>query len=160
MSTEAAQENTTAAATGTVKTSIQEFTDGDFKGFKYTTPEYTTEQAIATLGTDVVAALINAQLLARIRTKVKNDLPKNLKPDQLPGILAQLKTRYADGVLFSAQEALEWRPNVRDLTPNQLFKKAKELFEQANSEPDTAKKTALINEAQSYLAKMAEAMQG
>lgn len=150
---------------------LNEFEEGDFKGFKYTTPVHNitgrsttltvdeaTKAAIETYGESTVLALLDGQILGRIRTKVKNGLPKGLKPHELSVEQQKLLTLHPDGVLFDATAASAWRPDVRELSPNQLFKKAKEAFNDANKETDLTKKMALMQKGQQYLLEMSKAL--
>lgn len=119
----------TATNNEPIKFETNEFEEGDFKGFKFISPEYgNVSKAVETYGEAVVLSLLNAQITARIRTKVKNGLPKNLKPQELAAKQQELLQKYPGGVLFSTEDAEKWRPDVRELSPNQLFKKAKEAF--------------------------------
>jgi hypothetical protein len=154
-------EDTTAVATEEVNTppttpvvfETSEFVDGDWKGFKFVSPTFNgvdgINAAVEMYGADVVASLISNQTQARIRTKVKNGLPKGLKPDEMRKERDSRIQAHPDGVLFSQSQAAEWRPDVRELSPNQLFKKAKEAFAEGK-----------IDEGQALLAKMAEVMKG
>lgn len=148
-------ENPTAEVAGKapVTFEVEEFRDGPFKGFKFTHPEYNSLGAtVDAFGEATILALINSGVLARIRTKVKNSLPKDLKPAEIASKQAELLTKYPTGVLFSEEDAGKWRPEVRELTPNQLFKRAKEQF--ALGTPDG------LAEGQRLLLEMAKSMQG
>jgi hypothetical protein len=152
---------------------VCEFEDGDYKGFKYNVPSHNItgrkspldvdegmRTAIERYGEATVLSMFDAQVLSRIRTKVKNGLEKNLKPAELVAEHTKLLTKHPDGILFSEQDALNWKPEIRDLSPNQLFKKAKEAFNNASTEPDPIKRASLLAEGQKLLLQMGAAMQG
>jgi len=149
-----------------------EFVDGDYKGFKYTVPVHNitgrkttltvdegVAKAIERYGEATVLLLMDSQILGRIRTKVKNGLPKNQKPAELAAEHAKLLQKHPDGMLFSAEEATNWKPEMRELSPNQLYKKAKEAFQQAGTETDPNKRAELLVLGQKYLMDMGTALQ-
>lgn len=139
------------AAVPPVEYETKEFSEGAFKGFKFVVPQYNNlDAAIEIYSADVILSLFNTQIASRIRTKVTNDLPetKNLKPNELSSLTAsRLTATGGTGVLFTETQAKEWRPDVRDLTPKQLFKKASELFKEGK-----------VAEGQAMLLKMQEMM--
>lgn len=150
---------------------INEFVDGEYKGFKYTTPVHNVtgrkvtmevdegiKTAIDRYGEGVVLNLFDSSVLGRIRTKVKNGLPKSLKPAELAAKHQELLQKYPGGVLFTEQEATTWKPDVRELSPNQLFKKAREAFSDAAKETDMAKKMELMAKGQQYLVEMGKVL--
>lgn len=138
---------------------VNEFEEGDFKGFKFTVPEFNTmEAAVETYGADKVLSLLNTQINARIRTKVKNGLPKNLKPVDLAAKHAELLAKHTGGILFSEKEASEWRPEVRELSPNQLFKKAKDAYKKANETTDPAERAKLLAEGNALIIQAGQAL--
>jgi len=108
---------------------VNEFIDGDFKGLKFQTPVFDTlDSLVNSYGEECILSLVNQQIQARIRTKVKNSLPKNLKPDDTRQFMENTLSRHPDGIVFSEQQASEWKPDARELTANKLFKMAKEAF--------------------------------
>lgn len=136
-----------------VEFELNEFQDGDWKGFKFVAPAYNSlDAAIETYGADKVLSLLNTQIDSRIRTKVKNGLKiyGNLKGSELVAKQTELASKNS-GILFTQDEAAAWRPEVRELSPNQLFKKAKEAFVSAQKETDPLKKMAFMREGQNLL---------
>lgn len=127
---------------------VSEFSEGDAKGFKYTHPEYATAaDAEAVYGKDVVANLVNVAIQGRIRTKVKNDLGlSKMKPIEVQPFL-QKKLTATGGILFTETDAKEWRPDVRELSPKQLFKQANALLKEGK-----------VTEAMAAFAKMQRLM--
>lgn len=99
------------------------------KGFKFTYPEFpTVEDAIELYGVDDTLKVINSAIAARIRTKAKNDLGFNgLKPNEINERKAALAAKYTDFVVFNEDDATKWRPDVREITPNQIMNQIKEL---------------------------------
>lgn len=149
---------------------VEEFEEGDFKGFKFNSPQYNGNEglteAISTYGLNTVLSVFNAAITARIRTKVKNSLPKNIKPNELLAKQKELVTKYPDSVLFSEDDAKKWRPELRELTPNQLFKKSKAAFEEiakdlaaGTLQAGTAQHVARVQEATNYLMDIAKLQQ-
>lgn len=149
-----------------------EFEDGSWQGFKYTVPRHNitgrkitievdegVKAAVERYGEAILLSMFDAQVLARIRTKVKNGLPKNLKPAEEAAKQQELLQKHPDAVLFSEEEAIAWRPDIRELSPNQLFKKAKEAFNEAGKESDPIKKMEFMAKGQQYLVEMGKALQ-
>jgi len=153
---------TTAPANGNVvpiEFEVNEFKEGDFKGFKFTVPVFNTlDAAIETYGSEKVLSLLNTQVDARIRTKVKNGLPKELTGSALAAKTAELLQKHAGGILFTQADAEAWRPEVRELSPNQLFKKAKEAFAEANKEQNPEARAALLMKGQNLLIEAGKAL--
>jgi hypothetical protein len=142
-----------------VEFEVNEFKEGDFKGFKFTVPVFNTLDAVVgTYGQDKVLSLLNTQIDARIRTKVKNGLPKELTGTALAAKQAELMQKHVGGLLFTQDDAASWRPEVRELSPNQLFKKAKESFAEANKTQDPALKAELMVKGQNFLIEAGKAM--
>jgi len=138
---------------------VNEFKEGDFKGFKFTVPVFNTlDAAITTYGAEKVLSLLNTQVDARIRTKVKNGLPKELTGSALAAKTAELLQKHPGGVLFTQTDAEAWRPEVRELSPNQLFKKAKEAFAEANKEQNPEARAALLQKGQQFLIEAGKAL--
>ncbi len=79
----------------------QAYTDGDWKGFKFTVKQFdNVQEIIEGLGEDNVLALVNQQVSSRIRAKVKNGLPKGLSGDELANAQQRLVQKHPDNVLF------------------------------------------------------------
>lgn len=166
-----ATEGSAATNGSPISFEVNEFEEGEYKGFKYTTPVHNitgrttsltvdegTKTAIERYGEATLLALFDAQVLGRIRTKVKNGLRKGLKPAELAAEHQSMMQKHPDGILFSEQEALAWKPDVRELSPNQLFKKAKEYFNEAGKETDMAKKVELMQKGQQCLVEMGKVL--
>jgi len=159
MSDITAPSNATTNGKPPVEYEVSEFEEGDFKGFKFTHPTFNTLAAVAEVyGEEKALSLINVQVQARIRTKVKNGLPKDIKPIDLPRTQQELLTKNPGGILFTQEAAASWRPEVRELSPNQLFKRAKEAFAEASTEADPEKKMALMAKGQQFLVEMGKVM--
>ena len=73
---------------------------------------------------------------------------------------ASLTTKHPDMVLFNESDATSWKPDIRELSPNQLYKKAKEAFSEAGKETDPQKKAVLLAQGQAFLIQMGTALQG
>lgn len=154
----ASEQAATPQSVAPINFEVNEFEDGDWKGFKFVSPEFTSiDAAIQQYGADKVLSLFNAQVNSRIRTKVKNALPKNLKGSELAQKQAELLSKNS-GVLFTEAEANTWRPEVRELSPNQLFKQAKEAFAEMQKELDPAKKMELMQKGQALMLEAAKAL--
>lgn len=128
---------------------VKEFSEGVFKGFKYTVPVFNElDAAVKAFGEDTILSLFNTQAAARIRTKVTNDLPdtKKLKESEVASVVAS-RLAATQGMLYTEVQAKDWKPEVRELTPKQLFKKAQELF-----------KAGDVIAGQAMLVKMSERM--
>ena len=126
----------------------QTYKDGDWKGFKFTVKQFDSiVEAAEGLGEDNVLSLVNQQVASRIRSKVKNGLPKGLGGDDLVNAQQRLMDKHPDGVLFSADDANGWRPDQRAEPPTALFKQAKEAFKTG----DTAKGAELLTRMQELL---------
>ena len=127
----------------------QTYKDGDWKGFKFSVKQFdSTVEAVEGLGEDNVLALVNQQVASRIRSKVKNGLPKGLSGDDLANSQQRLLDKHPDGVLFSKEDADKWKPAARDLTPNALFKQAQAAF----ASGDTDKGTDLLRQMKELMA--------
>lgn len=132
---------------------VEEFQDGAAKGFKYTVPNFNTiEKAVELYGESRVLGLLNGQILARIRTKVKNDLGlSDMKPLEV-GPFLQKKLAATNGILFTEADANEWRPDVRELSPGGMVKKITELL-QSGKQADAV---ALAAKLQRVMAELCE----
>ena len=126
----------------------QTYKDGDWKGFKFSVKQFdSTVEAVEGLGEDNVLALVNQQVASRIRSKVKNGLPKGLSGDDLANSQQRLLDKHPDGVLFSADDANAWRPDQRAETAPALFKQAKDAFKAGA----TAKGAELLTRMQALM---------
>lgn len=134
---------------------ISEFSEGDAKGFRYTHPVYAnTSVAAEILGEEVVMNLLNTAIQGRIRTKVKNDLGlSKIKAVEVRPYLDK-KLATTGGLLFAESDAKDWRPDVRELTPKQLFKRANELAKKG----DIVGATALFQKMQKAMLEQADAV--
>ncbi len=143
-----------------VEYEVNEFEAGPIKGYKYTYPSFNDiTAAVETYGAEKVLSLLNTQIIGRIRTKVVNAHPtKDLKPAEIAKFQQDLLAKHPGGLLFTQDEATAWRPEVRELSPNQLFKRAKEMFAEASSETDPAKKMELMTKGQQFLVEMGKVM--
>jgi hypothetical protein len=129
--------------------SVQEYKDGDWKGFRFTVKEFdSAAEAVDSIGENNVLALLNQQVASRIRAKVKNSLPKGLSGDDLLTAQSRYQEKHPDGVLFSKEDADKWKPDARDLTPNALFKQAQAAF----AAGDTDKGTDLLRQMKELMA--------
>jgi hypothetical protein len=127
----------------------QEYKDGDWKGFKFAVKQFdSSAEAVEHIGEDNILALLNQQVASRIRAKVKNSLPKGLTGGELESAKQRLAEKHTDGVLFSNEDADNWRPDQRELTPTALFKLAKEAFKSG----DHAKGAELLTQMQALMA--------
>jgi hypothetical protein len=107
----------------------QTYKDGDWKGFRFTVKQFdNTAEVVESLGEDNVLALCNQQIASRIRAKVKNSLPKGLSGGELASHQQRLADKHSDSILFSEDDANNWRPDQREVTPTALFKQATAAF--------------------------------
>ncbi len=111
------------------------------KGFKFVYPEFpSVADAITLYGEDDTLKVINSAIAARIRTKAKNDLGFNgLKPNEINERKAALAAKYTDFVVFNEDDATKWRPDVREVTPNQIMNQIKELNGDTTLTPEQKK---------------------
>lgn len=163
--------NTTPTNGEAITLELQEFQEGDFKGFKYAVPSHNVvgrkvtmevdegvAKALERYGDTTLLRLFDDQVMSRLRTKVKNALPKGLNATELAAKRTEILAKHPDGILLTSEEALAWRPDRGELSPNQLFKRAKDAFTQAAQETDPAKKMELLAKGQQYLVDMGKAM--
>ena len=116
-----------------------EYKDGDYAGFKFVHPEFeSTAESVERYGEALILGLINQQVASRVRAKVKNGLPKNLGADDLRIHIERLRQQKPDGILFTQQDADNWRPDQRALTADRLFKMAKEAFKKGDMDTGSA----------------------
>ena len=124
----------------------EKYVDGDFKGLKFFVPVFEKlSEAVESYTEATVLALLNQQVQSRLRTKVKNSLPKNLPTSQLERYKEELYHKHPDGCVFSVEECKGWHPTVRGLSARKLFmmsqaavalgnfEEAKELMEQCKA---------------------------
>ena len=124
----------------------EKYVDGDFKGLKFFVPVFEKlSEAVESYTEATVLALLNQQVQSRLRTKVKNSLPKNLPTSQLERYKEELYRKHPDGCVFSAEDCKSWHPTVRGLSARKLFMmsqaavakgdldEAKELMEQCKA---------------------------
>jgi len=124
----------------------EKYVDGDFKGLKFFVPVFEKlSEAVESYTEATVLALLNQQVQSRLRTKVKNSLPKNLPTSQLERYKDELYRKHPDGCVFSVEDCKSWHPTVRGLSARKLFmmsqaavakgdlEEAKELMEQCKA---------------------------
>ena len=124
----------------------EKYVDGDFKGLKFFVPVFEKlSEAVESYTEATVLALLNQQIQSRLRTKVKNSLPKNLPTSQLERYKDELYRKHPDGCVFSVEDCKSRHPTVRGLSARKLFmmsqaavakgdlEEAKELMEQCKA---------------------------
>ena len=124
----------------------EKYVDGDFKGLKFFVPVFEKlSEAVESYTEATVLALLNQQIQSRLRTKVKNSLPKNLPTSQLERYKDELYRKHPDGCVFSDEDCKGWHPTIRGLSARKLFmmsqaamakgdlEQAKELMEQCKA---------------------------
>ena len=124
----------------------EKYVDGDFKGLKFFVPVFEKlSEAVESYTEATVLALLNQQVQSRLRTKVKNSLPKNLPTSQLERYKDELYRKHPEGCVFSIEDCKSWHPTVRGLSARKLFlmsqaavakgdlEEAKELMEQCKA---------------------------
>lgn len=124
----------------------EKYVDGDFKGLKFFVPVFEKlSEAVESYTEATVLALLNQQIQSRLRTKVKNSLPKNLPTSQLERYKDELYREHPDGCVFSAEDCKGWHPTIRGLSARKLFmmsqaavakgdvEEARELMEQCKA---------------------------
>jgi len=124
----------------------EKYIDGDFKGLKFFVPVFEKlSEAVESYTEATVLALLNQQIQSRLRTKVKNSLPKNLPTSQLERYKDELYRKHPEGCVFSVEDCKSWHPTVRGLSARKLFlmsqaavakgdlEEAKELMEQCKA---------------------------
>jgi|TARA_R110001583_G_scaffold15517_2_gene63893 hypothetical protein len=124
----------------------EKYVDGDFKGLKFFVPVFEKlSEAVESYTEATVLALLNQQVQSRLRTKVKNSLPKNLPTSQLERYKDELYRKHPEGCVFSVEDCKSWHPTVRGLSARKLFlmsqaavakgdlEEAKELMEQCKA---------------------------
>lgn len=139
---------------------VQEFEgeNSPAKGFKFQAPVFTADQAgldaaVAHYGLEDTMKVLGSAIISRIRTKVKNDLGFNgLKPAEITNRKQTLATNYPDFIVFDEAKAAAWKPDVREITPNQIMKQIKEL--NGDTTLDAPTKAARLGELVQQLAKV------
>ena len=114
------------------------FIDGDFKGIKFYVPVFERlQEAVDAYTEPTVLALLNQQVQSRLRTKVKNSLPKNLPTSQLERYKDELYRKSPDSCIFSKEDCYNWHPTIKELSARKLFILSQEAM--AKGETDKAK---------------------
>jgi len=118
---------------------IQEkFVEGDFKGVKFFVPVFEKlREAVDAYTEPTILALLNQQVQSRLRTKVKNSLPKNLPTSQLERYKDELYRKHPDGCIFSIDDCQNWHPTIKELSAKKLFALSQEAM--AKGETDKAR---------------------
>lgn len=155
MSDETNQSETVTSALPPVTTEVLEFRkESACEGFKYTVPNYNTVSAAqAAFGDEALLNLLNNEVANRISMKAKaaagfNQLatvPAAQKVAKKAELRTALTNRFPDGIIYSADDALGYRPNTRELTFNQVGKKVTKLMAEGK-----------IDEAMQWIEKMKE----
>lgn len=92
----------------------ESFHEGPWNGFKFYVPQFpSVDKAVAHLGGDTVLDTLNQAAGTRIRQAVKNGLIKNASAETLKAEQAKVLAN-SQGVLFSKEDAVKWRPSFRD----------------------------------------------
>tara|TARA_R110000868_G_scaffold39869_4_gene138437 strand:- start:14655 stop:15134 length:480 start_codon:yes stop_codon:yes gene_type:complete len=114
---------------------------GDAEQFSYTTKVYPTiEIAIEDLGQDVALDVLNAEVAARIGMRARNaagftklaEAPAANRASVKNELLAHLLSKYPSKVIFSEDDARNWKPGVRELTLTGIQKKINEAYKSGN----------------------------
>lgn len=126
-----------------------EFREGDFAGFKFNAIQFgSLEAAVGHYSPELVLAMVNTAIAGRIRSKVKNDLPKNLKGEDLKQYQAKLLSQHSNGVLFSQEQAFNYKPDQREIeSPTRLFKEANKALQEAKNREEAARAIAMLTKA-------------
>ena len=113
----------------------EKYVDGDFKGLKFFVPVFEKlSEAVESYTEATVLALLNQQIQSRLRTKVKNSLPKNLPTSQLERYKDELYRKHPDGCVFSAEDCESWHPTIRGLSARKLFMMSQAAVAKGNVE--------------------------
>lgn len=132
-----AAENTESPAQEPVSYKEEVFQEGDWSGFRFYTPVFAStkggaDAAIAHYGLENIVGMLNAQISSRLRSKVKNGLPKNLKGVELDKYKAEKLRSNVGGVLLSKEQALAWKPDAREESSTSVFKEIKDAIKAGN----------------------------
>lgn len=113
----------------TFKQATFEGEDSPAKGFKFVYPEFAnTQEIIDFYGEEDTVKVFNAAIQGRIRTKAKNDLGFNgLNQQKTNERRADLAARHTDFIIFTEQDATNWRPDVREETSNMISREIKKV---------------------------------
>jgi hypothetical protein len=134
----------------TYKEQVFEGDQSPAKGFKFMVPEFSTIAGyVEHYGEEDALKVVNSAIAMRIRTKVKNDLGFiGLKPVEITERKTTLAAKYPDFIVFNDTDAAKWRPEVREVTPNQIMQKIKDLSADTTLSPEEkkAKMEALVLE--------------
>ena len=116
----------------------EKFVEGDFKGIKFYVPVFEKlSEAVEAYTEPTILALLNQQVQSRLRTKVKNSLPKNLPTSQLERYKDELFRKHPDGGIFTQSGCDNWHPTTKELSAKKLFVLSQEAM--AKGETDKAK---------------------
>jgi len=116
----------------------EKFVEGDFKGVKFYVPVFEKlSEAVEAYTEPTILALLNQQVQSRLRTKVKNSLPKNLPTSQLERYKDELFRKHPDSCIFSQTDCQGWHPTTKELSAKKLFVLSQEAM--AKGETDKAK---------------------
>tara|TARA_R100000656_G_scaffold123490_1_gene100120 strand:- start:878 stop:1279 length:402 start_codon:yes stop_codon:yes gene_type:complete len=129
-----------------MKHNQEKFVEGDFKGLKFFVPVFEKlSEAVDAYTEPTILALLNQQVQSRLRTKVKNSLPKNLPTSQLERYKDELCRKHPDNCIFSVEDCQSWHPTTKQLSARKLFlmsqaavakgnlEEARELMEQCKA---------------------------
>ena len=117
---------------------LEIFIDGDFRKISFYVPVFEKlSDAVEAYTEPTVLALLNQQVQSRLRTKVKNSLPKNLPSSQLHRYKDELYRKHPDGCIFSKEDCDGWHPTTRELSAKKLFIMSQQAM--ANGDTDKAK---------------------
>tara|TARA_B100000700_G_C15037938_1_gene853719 strand:- start:2252 stop:2653 length:402 start_codon:yes stop_codon:yes gene_type:complete len=117
---------------------LEKFIDGDFRKISFYVPVFEKlSEAVEAYTEPTVLALLNQQVQSRLRTKVKNSLPKNLPSSQLHRYKDELYRKHPDGCIFSKEDCNGWHPTTRELSAKKLFIMSQQAM--ANGDTDKAK---------------------
>ena len=110
---------------------------GEAEQFSFTTKAYNTIQAaIDDLGLDVALDVINTEICARIGMKARAlagfprlaEAPASERATVKNNLIASLTAKYPTKVIFSEEDALNWKPNTRELSLSGIQKKINEAY--------------------------------
>ena len=110
---------------------------GDAEQFSFTTKVYNNIQAaVDDLGADVALDILNAEIQARIGMKARSvagfgKLAEVAAPERLTvknNLIASLIAKYPTKVIFTEEDATNWKPNTRELSLSGIQKKINEAY--------------------------------
>lgn len=148
-----ADDSNTVVDPNAIEFEVEQFTEGPLKEFKFNVPRFNSvKRATDIYGETVVLNMLHSVITARVRTKVKNDIGE-IAPAQLAAKRQELLTKTGNtGVLYTEDQAITWRPEIRELTPKQLMKQAQEAF----SKGDIQRGTDLLRQMGELMKKIGE----